>query len=93
MDKALNIPILNRSLSTIPVTDVSGITGATTETIKHVNYNLLRVLSTRGPPGAAALGFQQPCVHWFGENYPKSALYEQPVDNTTSPLQLRDRYY
>lgn len=91
MDK-FNIPISDISEIPIPQTGPDGITGATQDKIKHVNYNLFRVLSTKGAPGAAFVGFRQPCVHWFGEDYPISALYEQPAVNVSSVFQLRDRY-
>ena len=92
MNDTLNIPFLNSSIPEIPTTDATGITAATLNNISHVNYNLLRVFGTRGPPGAASFGFQQPCVHWFGEDYPKTTLYERLVNSSVSILQLRDRY-
>ena len=91
MDDKLNIPFLNRSAVTVPITSSKGYARATLENITHVNYNLLRVLSTKGPPGAAGLGFQQPCVHWFGEKYPNSPLYERPVNTSIPALSFRDR--
>jgi hypothetical protein len=63
-----------------PVTSSEGIAAATTNETKHVNFNLLPVYSRKGPPGASIFSFQQPCVHWFGEDYPKSDLYERPID-------------
>lgn len=89
MNDTLNIPFFNNTF--LPTTNADGITGATLNNISHANYNLLRVLSTSGPPGAASFGFQQPCVHWFGENYPITALYERAVNSSVSIWQLRDR--
>ena len=90
MNDTLNIPFFNNT--DLPTTNQNGIASATLTNITHANYNLLRVLSTRGPPGAASFGFQQPCVHWFGEDYPETSLYERPVNSSVSAWQFRDRY-
>lgn len=75
-----NVPNLNLAYDGVSITSSEGITAATTNETKHVNFNLLPVFSRNGPPGASIFSFQQPCVHWFGENYPNSDIYERPVD-------------
>lgn len=86
-----NLPNLNIAYVGVPVTSSKGITAATVNETKHVNFNLLPVYSRNGPPGASIFSFQQPCVHWFGEDYPASELYERPVDldQLASPLGIR----
>jgi hypothetical protein len=88
-----NIPNLSMNYSGVPVTSSDGIAASTTNETKHVNFNLLPVFSRKGPPGASIFSFQQPCVHWFGEDYPNSDLYERPVDRKmkSSIIQFRDR--
>jgi hypothetical protein len=101
MDKN-NIPNLNMNYKGAPVTSSEGIAAATTNETRHVNFNLLPVFSRKGPPGASIFSFQQPCVHWFGEDYPYSDLYERPIDmalplasnsrmKKSSILEFRDR--
>lgn len=75
-----NVPNFNMAYIGAPITSSEGITAATTNETKHVNFNLLPVFSRNGPPGASIFTFQQPCVHWFGENYPTTDLYERPID-------------
>ena len=70
---------MNNDLN-IPIFSPLGAANESTNVINHVNFNLLPVFSRKGPPGASIFSFQQPCVHWFGEDYPNSDLYERPVD-------------
>lgn len=95
MNDTIKVPFLNVSDPSIPVTSASGITGTTGVNVSNANYNLVRVLSNTGPPGAATASFSQPCVNWFGEDYPITSLYEQAVNSTiaaSKPL-LRDSTY
>ncbi|KAJ3289502.1 hypothetical protein HK104_007417, partial [Borealophlyctis nickersoniae] len=57
-----------------------------------LNYFNLQVYDSSGPPGASRFGFNNPCVYWFGENYPRSDYYSAPT-NITNPLYLRDSTY
>jgi hypothetical protein len=79
----VNVPHWRLSQGKIPQTDGASIPGATLEKVYHPNWALVRgALSTNGPPGAAAQGFQRPCVYWYGEDYPRSALYEREPNAT-----------
>ena len=85
MNDTLNIPYLNGTIPEIPTTDATGIKGASLNNISHVNYYAF------GFSGAGSAG-QLPCVHWFGEDYPNTSLYERSVNSSGSVWQFRDRY-
>lgn len=86
-----DIPILNTTNPALGIakTDKNIYGAATESTLKHANFLVLRTLGLTGPPGGASLSFRQPCVYWFGEDYPTDDLY-QKVPEAKSKPSLRD---
>ncbi|KAI9204500.1 uncharacterized protein BJ171DRAFT_562062 [Polychytrium aggregatum] len=83
------------SASGAPITPQANVPGATEDVI-NINEYILISTSTTGNPGVGTLGFVNPCVRWFGENYPLSALYEQDPQLTgvySNPVFRRDTTY
>jgi ABC-type multidrug transport system fused ATPase/permease subunit len=78
----------------VQVTGPQEIPGATQSTIYHPNWSLLRLgLTLRGVdvnsrPGATVGTFRRPCVLWYGNDYPKSSVYERPPN--VSGILVRD---
>jgi hypothetical protein len=73
----INIPYWRFADGNLTRSPRNQVKGATLEFVYNANWAVVRSLSTTGPPGAASAGFKRPCVFWFGEDYPISALYER----------------
>ncbi|KAH9249115.1 hypothetical protein BASA81_013188 [Batrachochytrium salamandrivorans] len=66
-------------------------TAATMDNLYQTNYDVVINFNLDGPPGAATASFQHPCVFWYGENYPKSPIYEKDPGATGNAI--RDSTY
>jgi ABC-2 family transporter protein len=88
----INIPYWNLKDQRLPKSSAQEFKGATLDEVIHANFAYVTgLLGLSGPPGALAASYTRPCVRWFGENYPKSALYER--DPGESGSAVRDASY
>ncbi|KAJ3257632.1 hypothetical protein HK103_004420 [Boothiomyces macroporosus] len=72
---SMNIPIWNLENPNLPKNSSDGIKGAKLPIYTNVNFRFFG-------------GRPQPCVLWYGEDYPKSSVYERPT--TASGNKIRD---
>ncbi|KAJ3321699.1 hypothetical protein HDV06_003992 [Boothiomyces sp. JEL0866] len=72
---SMNIPVWNLANPDLPKNSSNGIKGATLPYYTNVNFRFFG-------------GRPHPCVLWYGEDYPKSALYERPT--AASGNKIRD---
>ena len=85
----INLPLWGFGDSGLVVTGPENIPGAKEDTVYHTNFAYVAgKINLRTGPGATAGLFKRPCVTWYGEDYPKSALYER--DPKASGLLIRD---
>nr|KAJ3420210.1 hypothetical protein HK105_005958 [Polyrhizophydium stewartii] len=85
---SLRIPNWNSTQDIPQVARSPNWADATLPTLYATNYDIISSLSLSGPPGAASAFFQRPCVFWYGEKYPTSAIYERA--SGASDVYVRD---
>ncbi|KAL2912237.1 hypothetical protein HK105_208305 [Polyrhizophydium stewartii] len=88
---SLRIPNWNSTQDIPQVARSPNWADATLPTLYATNYDIISSLSLSGPPGAASAFFQRPCVFWYGEKYPTSAIYERA--SGASDVYVRDATY
>ena len=85
----INLPVWGFGDPRLVTTGPAGIPGAKEDTVYHTNFaNVAGKINLRTGPGATAGLFKRPCVTWYGEDYPKSAVYEQ--DPKATGFSVRD---